>query len=171
MSSMTRRQLLSGLWAATGSTLAQKIPARSSAFDCEPIIIPITLDSGTIRTPPFPVRSTGFALSIRLEKRIPFHELNCKMGLNESFLQVCHEDPLLAIDWKIWDGDRLVRSGSLRGRDHGGAWAKDSIDRYMGGFEGERNKAFIIELTTTQDGGILKTCNPKLIIEADGNWW
>ena len=77
----------------------------------------------------------------------------------------CDKKPLFQADWTVWDGLKLVAQGSVRGRE-GGAWAADSIERYIGGFGGQSGRVYGLEMRLTKDVSALNVTDPHLIVMA-----
>lgn len=169
MELMSRRDLISGMCTWLGATLLV-----SKSCDCRHYLprlnMPISLAQGTVRTPPFAVYHEGYQIIIRAErnKGLSLDEMDCMMGITTGPLDSakCDKEPLFQADWTIWDGAQAVAQGSVRGR-HGGAWATDSIERYIGNFGGQSNKTYELELNFTKDASALNVTDPHLIVTAE----
>ncbi len=133
---------------------------RKAAVD-----IPVSLAVGTVRTPEFLVKRQPYLIMIRAERRLPFDDLNCMLGLQSAMPDPnCNKEPLLQADWVVWDEGQVVDHGSVHRRDGRGGWADASIDRFLGHFVGERNKKYVLEVKFTRDGSALNVTNPHLIV-------
>ncbi len=72
-------------------------------------------------------------------------------------------DLVLEVKWKVLDGERIVAQGTATGFGDM-AWSDSFIDRYIGEFNGEANKKYVVEVEFTKDGTLLKELNPRLVV-------
>lgn len=162
MKRLTRRELITGLGGAFGLCLfgPNACAGRKAAVD-----MPVSLAPGTVRTAEFPVIHQPYLIIIRAQKRLPFADMNCMMGLTTGpgDPDNCDKDPLLQADWTLWDNGQFVQRGKAHRRD-GGGWAQDSIDKYLGHFVGEPKKKYVLEVTFIKDGSALNVTDPHLIV-------
>lgn len=167
MKGLSRRDLIVGVGGVLGvALLGPKALAGIFWGGRKPAVdMPVSLAVGTVRTPEFPVKRDAYLIIIRAEKRLPFADMNCMMGLTTGPGDPynCDKEPLLQADWTVWDNRQFVQRGKAHRRD-GGGWAADSIDKYLGHFVGEKNKKYVLEVKFTQDGSALNVTNPHLII-------
>jgi hypothetical protein len=167
MKRMTRRELIAILCGVLGVVLlGPKALAGIFWGGRKPAVdMPVSLAVGTVRTPEFPVQHQPYLIIIRAEKRLPIADMNCMMGLTTGPLDStnCDKEPLLQVDWTLWDNGQFVQRGKAHRRD-GGGWAADSIDKYLGHFVGEKNKKYVLEVKFTKDGSVLDVTNPHLIV-------
>ena len=57
--------------------------------------MPVSLAVGTIRTPEFAVKREAYLVMIRAEKRLPFADMNCMLGLSTPLPDPnCNKEPL-----------------------------------------------------------------------------
>jgi hypothetical protein len=130
------------------------------------IDMPVSLAVGTIRTPEFPVKHDSYLILIRAEKSLPFADMNCMMGLTSGPLSRynCNKEPLIQASWTVWDEERVVAQGSIQDKAGAGAWRNDALDRYLGTFNGQAKKKYVLEVKFTKDGTPLGVTNPHLIV-------
>jgi hypothetical protein len=167
MKRMSRREPIASLGGVLGAGLMGAKAWAGVCWGCrKPAVdMPVSLAVGTVRTPEFPVKRQPYLIMIRAEKRLPFDEMNCMLGLTVAMPDPnCNKEPLLQADWVLWDEGQVVHHGSVHRRDRGGSWADASIDRVLGGFVGERNKNYLLEVKFTKDGSALNVTNPHLIV-------
>jgi hypothetical protein len=167
MKGISRRDLITGVSGLMGFALLGPRALAGICWDCrKPAVdMAVSLAVGTVRTPEFPVKREPYLIIIRAEKRLPFADMNCMMGLTTGPLDStnCDKEPLLQADWTVWDNERVVDHGSAYHRN-GGSWANDSIDKFLGHFVGEAKKKYVLEVKFTKDGSALNVTNPHLII-------
>jgi hypothetical protein len=134
---------------------------RRAALD-----IPVSLAVGTIRTPAFAVKHETYLIMIRAEKRLPFAQMCCMMGLTTGPLDPynCDEEPLLQADWTVWDEGHVVAEGSFHKRG-GGGYAEHDLYQFLGHFVGKSRRKYVLELRFTKDGTPLNVTNPRLIVD------
>jgi hypothetical protein len=89
------------------------------------IDIPVSLSIGNVvRTPQFPVRRKAYFIMIQAEKRLPFFDMVCMLGITmgPSELEDCrkaNKELSLQANWTVLDGERLVAQGSSTGEYDG----------------------------------------------------
>ena len=129
------------------------------------IDMPISLAPGTVQTPEFSVKGEAYFIMIQAEKRLPFRDMVCMMGLTQGPLDAkwCNEQPLLQTNWTVWDGDRLVAQGSNR-TEADGEFTNDRLFKFLGKFNGEPGKKYIVQVKFTRDATPLDVANPHLIV-------
>jgi hypothetical protein len=167
MKGTSRRDLIARLCGVLGVGLVGATAWAGVCWGCrKPAVdMPISLVLGIVRTAEFPVQRQPYLIMIRTKKHLPFHDLNCMLGLETALPDPkCSQEPLLQADWVLWDQGQVVDHGSVHSRDGRGAWADASIDRLLGQFVGERNKKYVLEVKFTKDGSALNVTNPHLIV-------
>jgi hypothetical protein len=161
----SRRELITGVIVALLLVVLGSTAWAGSCWDCRKprLDMPISLAEGTVVTPEFPVKREGYVIKIQVNKKLPFSDLNCMMGLNLP-LHKCDKEPLLQVDWILRDHEEVVAQGCVHVADSHGGWADDSIERYVGSFGGEGKKRYTLELRFTKDGSALNVTDPHLIV-------
>jgi hypothetical protein len=130
------------------------------------IDMPVSLAMGTVRTPEFLVkRKAAYLIMIQEEKLLPFADMMCMIGLTTGPLDTynCNKEPLLQVDWTVWDDGHIVAQGSVHSRD-GGDYAEQYVFKHLGHFMGESGKKYVLEAKFTKDGAALNVTNPHLIV-------
>ena len=135
-------------------------PYRHSDID-----MPISLAVGTVRTPEFPVILESYDIMLQAEKRLPFFDLRCMMGLKNGTqdFKNCSKEPLILADWTVWGDGRVVSRGSISGFS-GAQYTNKYVFKYFGQFGGEAGKKYVVEVKFTKDGTPLNVANPHLIV-------
>lgn len=79
--------------------------------------MPVSLAVGTLRTPEFAVKPEAYFIMLQVEKRLPFFDLRCMLGLmnGTTDLKGCKKEQLLEADWIVLDGEHIVAQGSSSG--------------------------------------------------------
>jgi hypothetical protein len=137
------------------------------------IYMPVSLAVGTVRTPEFPVILGGYDIIIQADRSLPVSQMVCMMGAtsNPFELKECSsDDPLLRADWTVWDGGHIVAHGSSLGSG-GRSVANDHIWKSLGGFAGEAERKYVVEVKFTKDGTPLRVANPRLIVIQHKKFW
>src|ERR1044071_10005159 len=67
------------------------------------IDLPVSLAVGTVRTSEFPVIHEAYFIMIQAEKRLPFVDMRCMMGLEDGTLDFkdCKKEPLIQAHWTV----------------------------------------------------------------------
>ena len=149
--------------------IAPTARASGPCFKCkhEPVVMPVSLAEGTtVRTPEFLVKKIEYHIDIRVNRNVPFGQLSCMLGGNRrpSHCEMYHWDSVLEAEWKVLDGENVVAQGSTKDSKGDMAWSDDIMDRYLGWFDGEANKKYVVEVKFTKDGTPLKDFNPRLVV-------
>ena len=151
-----------------GAIKVQPQPAsRKYQTYYRPVIeIPVSLAVGTVQTPEFSAKAMHYDILIQAEKRLPFGDMLCMMGLTTGPLSQfnCDKEPLLQVDWTVWDGEHVVAQGSVHGRDGHADYANKYIFRYLGDFMGKAGRKYVLVVKFTNDGTPLNVTNPHLIV-------
>ena len=165
MSSVSRRKLIHGLGGVLGSSFLQTNAwARPKYSDCAvKIDVPASLTLGTMRTPAFPVKHKIYRIILLVKApTAPIWDVACLLGTDWSSLgKKCNVEPLLAGNWIVWDGAIKVDEGSFSG---GGGNGEAPEERELGHFTGQNKKNYVLEMTFTRDGGLLKSMAPHLLV-------
>lgn len=163
MKVLSRRELICSFAGVLGTFFFR---SRALADKRAAVDVPVSLAVGTVRTSEFPVTHNSYLILIRAEKRLAFADMNCMMGLTSGPLSRynCNKEPLIQAAWTVWDGERVVAQGSIQDKAGPGAWANDSMDRYLGTFNGQAQKKYVLEVKFTKDGTPLSVTNPHLIV-------
>src|SRR5260221_2012637 len=151
--------LLFGLGTSAGS-------GKYQTYTRPQIEVPVSLAVGTVRTPEFRVKNQNYHIIIQAERRLPFADMLCMMGLTTGPLSRfnCDKEPLLQADWTVWDGENVVAQGSVHERDGYFDSAKEYLFRYLGNFVGKAGKKYVLEVKFAKDGTPLNATNPHLIV-------
>jgi len=130
------------------------------------IDMPVSLAVGTVRTPEFPVIHEAYFIMIQTEKRLPFVDQQCMMGLMSGPLDIekCNnKEQLLQAEWTVWDDGKIVSRGSSSGWGPA-SYTNENIFKFLGTFVGEAKKKYVVEVKFTKDGTPLNVTNPHLIV-------
>ena len=142
----------------------------SLSLHCTPspnFSVPLTL--GVWRSEPFPVGKHDYHVELEVDRRVPIEELDCDLGPPRDGHE-CSTQPLLDLEWKVWDGETLVKSWSSH-PIRAGAWSETSTSCFLGDFEGKRNGHFTLELDVKKDAGQLKDLHPRIQIVKNPGYW
>ncbi len=131
--------------------------------------MPISLAAGnTVRTPEFAVKHKRYLIEIEAQKRPAPDELGCKMGFQLiPSDNDCKVEPVIEVDWKVLDGDRIVAHGHDAGKSTAFEADRCYLARIIGEFEGERKHKYVLEVTFTKDETPLNPYDPHLVLLMD----
>ncbi|HEY1209655.1 MAG TPA: hypothetical protein VGE85_09820 [Terracidiphilus sp.] len=127
------------------------------------IDMPVSLAVGTVRTPEFIAQNHYYLIIIQVEKRLPFSDMMCLLGLSDGPLDPynCDKEPLLQADWTVLNDGHIIAKGSM---DRSPEYLNHYILINVGGFKGESGKKYIVEVKFTKNGTSLNVTNPHLVI-------
>lgn len=78
------------------------------------------------------------------------------------------ERPLIELEWRVLDGDRIVAHGSDRGWSNNFEAGARDLSRYVGHFMGESKRKYVVEVRFSRDGSALNVTNPRLVVARPG---
>jgi hypothetical protein len=166
---MFRRKLIAVMRGALSLLiLVPNLSARSSKdhkYRYSEIDMPVSLAVGTVRTPEFPVIHEAYFIMVQAEKRLPFVDMECMMGLMSGPLDKskCDKEPLLQTNWIVWDGEHIVAQG-LNRTEADAEFTNKHLFKFLGKFMGESGRKYVVEVKFTKDGTPLNVANPHLIV-------
>jgi hypothetical protein len=136
------------------------------------IDMPVSLGVGTVRTPEFAVKKEAYFIMVQAEKRLPYLDMVCMMGITLSPLQLeqckkANKESLLQASWRVLDGEQVVAEGTSS--DHPGEYTDKYMFKFLGQFMGESQKKYVVDVRFTKDGTPLNATNPHLIVIAVKN--
>lgn len=137
------------------------------------VYMPVSLAVGTVRTSEFPVKVEAYDIILQAQRSLPISQMICMMGMTTNPFEsknCSSNDPVLQTDWKVWDQDHVVASGSSE-LSGGGKIAKDQIWKLLGQFAGEAGKKYVVEVKFTKDGTALNVADPRLIVIQHKKFW
>ena len=148
----------------------KKYPQKYSA-----VYMPISLATGRVRTPDFPVErhSQWYDIMLQVEKPLPFRRMECMMGATSGPFEEkdCEkEDPILRADWTVWEDGRIVQWGSIP-NNCGCIFTKENIFKLVGSFPLDAGKKYVVQMHFTRDGSALNVANPHLIVIPHKDMW
>jgi hypothetical protein len=117
----------------------------------------------------FPVGKHDYHVELEVDRHMPLDELDCDLGPPPTGHQ-CSTPPLLDLEWKIWDGTRLVKNWPAM-PIRASAWSEASTSCFLGDFDGKRNGFFTLELNVKKDAGRLKDLHPRMQIVKNPGYW
>ena len=129
------------------------------------IDMPVSLAVGTVRTPEFAVRDEAYFIMLQAEKRLPFKDMQCMMGMTSGPLEFkdCTKEQLVQADWTVFDDGHIVAQGSSSSRADD-MYTDKHLFKFLGKFVGVSGKKYVVEVKFTKDGTPLNAANPHLIV-------
>ena len=148
----------------------KKYPQKYAA-----VYMPVSLASGRVRTPEFPVEkhSQWYDIMLQLEKPLPFLRMQCMVGVTMGPLDAQHcdrDDPILRADWTVWEGEHIVQWGSIPD-GCGCIFTDKNIFKMIGSFPLEAGKKYVVQVRFTKEGSPLNVANPRLIVIPHKDMW
>ncbi len=125
----------------------------------------ISLAPGTTITQNFSVNYSGFyRLGIRVQRKLPHRELQCLLGINDTYgVKECSETRLKYV-WSLDCDHGKTRYSSNSDKIFGGAYATNWMEVEFGGFEANRWQRCTLNLKIADASPLLSDTNPKLYI-------
>lgn|ERR1700722_2515359 len=138
------------------------------------VYMPISLVAGRVRTPEFSVRKRSqYDIMLQFEKPLPFRQMVCMVGVTSSPLDKkdCGKgDPIVRVDWTVWDDGRIVEWGSIRD-NCGCLFTNENIFKQVGSFPLEGGENYVVQVHFTKDGSALNVASPHLIVIPHQEMW
>jgi hypothetical protein len=130
-----------------------------------PVNIPVTLKPGHVRTREFKVNShQTYIIELEVAKRLPFDELNCLLGASIDPGKQCDKSAVVNAKWVLTTGGKIVAEGASSDTSDAG-WSDETIDRWLGSFEGEAGRLYILDVEFLTDGQTLAVTDPHLKVD------
>jgi hypothetical protein len=135
-----------------------------------PVIIPISMAVGHVRTQSFKVnRNAIYEVEIEVQKTIPFDSLNCLLGTamarTSTTWQECPDRPsVVKASWVLTSNGQTVARGSTD-TFKSASWGNDSISRVLGQFHSQSGRPYVLDVDILADGTSLGPGNPHLKVE------
>jgi hypothetical protein len=125
----------------------------------------ISLAPGTTVTQDFRVNYSGFyRLGIVADRKFPHRELQCLLGINDSYgVKDCNETRLKYAWTLSCDGGKVKYSGTSD-KILGGAYENDRMATEFGGFEAKRWERCQLQINFVDGSPLLSDTNPKLSV-------
>jgi hypothetical protein len=151
-------------WAMAGAIVFAPWPLQLLHRTREPVNMPISLAVGHVTTPEFKVIKDRYIILVVAKKRLPFDELVCMIGMFPSNEGKCHDKPLVQADWTVSSNGRIVAQGASHEAQGFGFTNKD-VSRFLGEFEGEKGKKYVLDVEFTKDATALAVTDPHLSVQ------
>jgi hypothetical protein len=109
------------------------------------------------------VNYSGFyRLGILADRKFPHQELQCLLGINDSYgVKDCTETRL-KYAWTLSCGGGKVKYSGTSDKILGGAYAKDWMETEFGGFEAKHWQRCQLKINFVDGSPLLSDTNPKL---------
>jgi hypothetical protein len=167
---MTRRQFIRDALGFGSVSSCMAVHAATISLHCTPAPrFPVPLTQGVWHSQAFPVGKHDYHIELEVDRQMPLHELDCDLGPPPPGQQ-CSTPPLLDLEWRIWDGTKLVKNWPAM-PIRASAWSETSTSCFLGDFEGKRNGHFTLELNVKKDAGRLKDLRPRVQIVKNPGYW
>lgn len=170
--SRRRRRIGVGLWIGIGFFgLAAMLYAKSLADEhgrnWKPLMLPLSLSQGVIKTPELGADLDGnYEILIQFDKKIGFNQMECFLGtvtpkgVRPSW---CKGIPnLIDISWSLFEGQSVISEGDS-GYYPGGVWS-DKVERHIGVFRAQKGHRYTLVLNVKRNASELNIANPQLVI-------
>ena len=147
-----------------GIAVALAAYLRTNALNAVPLSEPITLKPERMQPLNFTPRvSTQHLISIVFDSGgIPFKRLDCLVGMAEVHIQPCTESPeILDVLWEVSADNHIVASGSSEAYK-GAGYSYHRLERYIGRFDAERGRNYLLTVVVRKDGSELLNAHPLL---------
>jgi hypothetical protein len=146
--------------------LLTKEAAAAHAQNWTPLVLPVSLRTGAIRTPQVQIDRDGdYEIVLDLNHKFGINKMQCLLGAADADSNRCAGIPnLIDISWKLFEGDVVVTSGTSH--DMLGLTWSDTVKRYLGRFKGQRGHQYVLVLDVNRDASELDVAQPKLMVEA-----
>src|SRR3989344_2116213 len=134
-----------------------------------PASFPVDLRPGITRSPLFSVDlTTDYVIEFEVERNLPFEQLICLLGDKDAIaLKKCEATAsLVDFRWRVFSlsGEPVAQGASAQ--EHGGAASNTFMSRYIGRFQGESGKEYLVEVELLKDASLLMPSHPHINVKA-----
>ncbi|MGH9455646.1 MAG: hypothetical protein ACRD2O_16935 [Terriglobia bacterium] len=161
---------------SSGAGLYAKSIADEHARNWKPLVLPVSLTQGTIKTPELGANLDGdydiiieFDRKVALDRtdwKITLHRMDCLLGVltpNGVRPDWCKGIPNLSdISWILFEGKDVISDGNS-GYYPGGVWSA-KVERHIGRFTAQKGHRYTLVLNVKRDASQLNADNPTLVI-------
>lgn len=129
-----------------------------------PLSMHVDLHPGTINTPFFRASDLPYRIKITVDSgTVKWEELRCLLGRRDwDSDPPCPDPDPIDIAWSVVRNGANVRSGRLQGFAKPGGGTQD---RVLGGFKGEPDGRYALQLRVNKESAQLDALSPRLEIE------
>jgi hypothetical protein len=161
---------------ASASWLYIRAVIWQRTHNLQPLVFPILLVPGTLRTPPIRTDFSGdYDIVLDLDKGSGLENPSdprviCTLGLEPPIPNQCEGIPnLIDISWQILDGEEMIS----RGNSSDSPWAtwSDTVKRMIGRFKGQEGHRYILVLQVNRDASELDASTPKIEVQIPQGLW
>lgn len=111
-----------------------------------------------------------YEVSLDVERTLPIERTNCLLaietGLETVKLERCRDvTPIGEVKWSLYDGEKLVSSGTSIGTGTG-RWGA-TISRDIGRFQGVAHTKYVLRVESSSDAAELNRANPRIVVSVN----
>jgi hypothetical protein len=141
-----------------GVYLYLNVQASQFSQSPRPLVLPVSLRVGTIRTPEIAAdlgRSYDIAVDLTRDAVV---------GQGRTL-----PSSLVSISWELFDHDKLIAEGD----SEKAIWEThaDTVEGIIGKFEGQSGRTYHLVLHVTRDASELDAANPRVIVQIPRGLW
>jgi hypothetical protein len=131
----------------------------------QPIMLPVSLASGIIRTPTLgPDLDGDYEIDIQFEQTSNIVKLSCLVGNDRFDPNGCKgKSDLIDIAWKLYSGGQVIQAGNA-GDDPSIEFSNPLVERTIGHFRAQKGQHYILVLDVKRDASELNVASPKVMI-------
>ncbi len=138
---------------------------RGHAHNWEPLVLPVSLHPGTIRTPEITTDRDGkYDIVMEFDEKYDIRTMECLLGIDLSTAgnpNRCNQiASLIEISWTLFEDDHIVAEGDSND-DRSYIWSS-TVERMLGSFRGQMGHRYNLVLKIRRDGSELNTANPRI---------
>jgi hypothetical protein len=146
---------------------------REKALNLQPLVLPVSLVPGTIRTPEFKtdIDYWDYEIAIDFETKVDRQRMDCFLG-GEANPARCKGIPnLIDISWELFEGERVASKGNS-GNTPGMTWEPAILyERTIGIFRAQKMHKYSLVLHVNRDASDLNIANPKIVVQILRGYW
>jgi hypothetical protein len=146
---------------------------RDQSLNLQPLSLPVSLASGTIRTPEFTtdIDHWDYEISTDFDTKAARQRMGCLIG-GEANRDRCNDIPnLIDISWELFDGERIAFDGNSG--DTSGMMEEPGVryERAIGTFKAQKGHHYTLVLHVKRDASELNSANPRVVVQILRGYW
>jgi hypothetical protein len=146
---------------------------RDERLNLQPLSLPVSLISGTIRTPEFTadIDHWDYEIATDFDTKVDRQRMGCLVG-GEANRDRCNSVPnLIDISWELFEGERIAFEGSSG--DTPGMMEEPGVryERTIGTFKAQKGHHYTLVLHVKRDASELDSAHPRIVVQILRGYW
>jgi hypothetical protein len=150
---------------AFGALHYWRVARAETDFRWEPLSLPTSLSTGSIRTPEFVTDTAPYDIQLDFKDGPGAENIDCYPSAPRSLVEACGKaPPLVDVSWQLFKGSERVETGTSTNGTTVYEGTNGTDHKILGRFQGEKGYTYTLVFTTNRDAPGLRKLQPKLVV-------